>query len=204
MRILALPSKVFVVVVALLLASGTQAQEPSARQVVETFQEQLLAAMKEARALGLRGRYLRLLSPIEEAFAVAAMVRIATAPHFDGASPAQRERLVVAFRRMAVSTLATFFDDYGGQVFRVVGEGPRDKNVYLVDTKIVSPDGSSHDISYVMRTFDGRWRIIDVIVDKGISELSVRRSEYRRVLGTEGVDGLIRSLNDKADQLISD
>ena len=42
-----------------------------------------------------------------------------------------------------------------------------------------------------------------MLLDAGISELAVRRSEYRRVLKTGGVDGLIETLNRKADQLLN-
>ena len=59
------------------------------------------------------------------------------------------------------------------------------------------------DITYVTHKIKGEWRIIDVLLDAGISELAVRRSEYRRVLKTGGVDGLIETLNRKADQLLN-
>ncbi|HIJ42832.1 MAG: hypothetical protein QF511_02000 [Rhodospirillales bacterium] len=49
-----------------------------------------------------------------------------------------------------------------------------------------------------------RWFIVDVIADKGISELKVRQSEYRWLLKMDGNEGLIKALNDKADQLISE
>ena len=60
------------------------------------------------------------------------------------------------------------------------------------------------ELIYVTRLFKGQWRIIDVLVDSGISELAVRRSEYRKVLRTKGIDGLVNTLNAKADQLLSE
>ena len=36
------------------------------------------------------------------------------------------------------------------------------------------------------------------------TRLAVRRSEYRRVLKTKGIDGLIGTLNAKADQLLNE
>jgi ABC-type transporter MlaC component len=41
-------------------------------------------------------------------------------------------------------------------------------------------------------------------VDKGISELAVKRSEYRNVLQQDGVDGLVLTLNAKASQLLGE
>ena len=54
-----------------------------------------------------------------------------------------------------------------------------------------------------MRPVKGRWRIVDVLLDGSISELAMRRSEYRRVLKKNGVDGLIQTLNSKAAQLVN-
>ena len=70
-------------------------------------------------------------------------------------------------------------------------------------TKLWKLDKSTIDIAYVTRPFKEGWRIIDVILDNGISELKVRQSEYRQVLKKEGVSGLIKLLNSKADELIS-
>ncbi|MEK9723668.1 MAG: ABC transporter substrate-binding protein, partial [Rhodospirillaceae bacterium] len=58
-------------------------------------------------------------------------------------------------------------------------------------------------LTYVTREVQGAWRIIDVLVDAGISELAVRRSEYRLILKTDGIDGLITVLGDKASALRS-
>ena len=178
------------------------AQEKTPRAVVEGFQENLLAVMKEAAALGPRGRYERLIQPINEAFHVPLIAQVVTGSFWKKASKAQKRRLVAAFKRMSVSTLATLFDEYSGQVFTTVGEKPGPQNTRIVKTRIVDPDESFVDIAYVVKAFNNRWRIVDVVVDNGISELSTRRSEYHRLLNKEGVDGLIAALNAKADKLV--
>ena len=55
-----------------------------------------------------------------------------------------------------------------------------------------------------MKENKDRWRIVDILLDNDISELAVRRSEYRRVLKKEGVDALIATLNNKADGLVAE
>ena len=131
------------------------------------------------------------------------MVRIATRPYWKTATKSQRRDLVTAFKRMNISTLATLFNKYGGEVFEPNGRKQGPQGTVLVETKLRSPDGGVHDLSYVLKQFKDRWKIVDVIVDRGISELAVRRSEYRQVLKRGGVNGLIRLLNAKADELIA-
>ena len=80
--------------------------------------------------------------------------------------------------------------------------GPR--NLTIVDTELKSPTrDKAVEISYVTQKREGDWRLIDVIVDGGISELRVRISEYRQILKKGGIEALIVLLNQKADQLLS-
>ena len=195
--------KVLAVLFVLVAAVPAGAAEVEPRVLVERFQGNLLTVMKEAKTLGAKGRYNRLLSSIEETFYLPLMIRIASGPYWKGANQTQRSRLISAFRRMSVSRVATLFDAYAGETFEAIGEKPGPQNTLLVETRIVIPDKPPVNLTYVAKTIKERWRLIDVIVDDGISELSVRRSEYRRVLQIEGVDGLIATLNKKADELIA-
>ena len=195
--------KVLAFLFVLVAAGPGGAAEVEPRVLVERFQGNLLAVMKEAETLGVKGRYDRLVSSIEETFYLPLMIRIASGPYWKGANQTQRSRLISAFRRMSVSKAATLFDAYSGETFEAIGEKPGPQNTLLVKTRIVIPDKPSVNLTYVAKTIKERWRLIDIIVDNGISELSVRRSEYRRVLQKEGIDGLIATLNKKADELIA-
>ncbi len=177
------------------------AETPS--KVVEKFQADLLQVMKDAEKLSVRQRYERLAPTVETSFHLPLMVQIATANHWQDASPSQRVQLVSAFRRMSVTTLATLFDSYDGESFQVLAEKPGPQHTQLVLTKLTKSDKSTVNIAYVARKFNDGWRMIDVIVDNGISELKVRRSEYSSVLKSDGIPGLVALLNRKADELIS-
>lgn len=185
-----------------LTALPAAAQEDPARAVIQRFQQSLLAVMKEAKSLGVTGRYQRLQPKIEEAFHLPLMIRVATGSFWRKADKEQQSRLVAAFKRLSVSTYANRFDGYSGQVFEIVGQRPGPQKTVLVKTRIVSPGDSPARLTYVVKEFKGQWRIVDILLDNDISELAVRRSEYRRLLKKKGVDGLIATLNDKAAGLV--
>lgn len=187
----------------LFTVSPANAQENSPRLVVESFQEQLLEVMKVAESLSVQERYDRLRPTIEAAFYIPMMVGMTTGSHWKGFSPEEKSRLVEAFKRKNISTVATLFDGHSGQVFETVGDKAAPQNTRLVKTRIVNPDGSDVSLDYRVIQIRGSWRIIDVIVDDGISEVSVRRSEFRETLKTKGVTGLITMLNKKADELLA-
>jgi len=195
--------KACTLVILLVAAGGVGAAAETPSKVVEKFQAILLQVMRESDKLNVRQRYDRLASSVETSFHLPLMVQIATATHWRDATPSQRVQLVGAFRRMSVTTLATLFDSYDGETFQVLGERPGPQNTQLVLTRLTKLDKSTVDIAYVARKFDDGWRMIDVIVDNGISELKVRRSEYSSILKSDGIPGLVALLNGKADELIS-
>jgi len=176
-------------------------KSPSA--VVGSFQDMLIEVMKTAENTTVKQRYENLEQGVGSSFHVPLMVQIATGKYWKEATRDERTKLVNAFLRMSISTLATLFDGYDGEIFRQLGvkEGP--SKTRLVMTELVKSDKSTVDIAYVTRNFGQKWRIIDVIVDSGISELKVRRSEYHLVPKEKGIPGLIDLLNSKADQLVS-
>jgi phospholipid transport system substrate-binding protein len=71
----------------------------------------------------------------------------------------------------------------------------------LVRTQIIKADGEPVSINYVVHDNDTAWQIRDVYLSGTISELATRRSEFAAILRTTGIDGLIASLNKKADDL---
>ncbi len=192
----------FLFVLVAAVPAGAAEGEP--RALVERFQGNLLAVMKEAETLGVKGRYERLVSPIEETFHLSLMIRVATGSFWKKATKAQRSGLLAAFKHMSVSTYANQFDGYSGQVFEIVGQRPGPQKTVLVKTTIVSPGDSPAKLTYVVKEFQGQWRIVDVLLDNDISQLAVRRSEYRGLLKNNGVDALIATLNTKADGLVAE
>jgi phospholipid transport system substrate-binding protein len=185
------------------LGPAPAASDDSPRAVVAHFQESLIAVMKDAKTLGVRGRYERLNPIVERAFHIPLMTQMATSGAWADANGEKRREMVNAFRRMNISTLATLFDGYKGETFQIVAERDGPQNTRIVETQLVKSDKSTNDIAYVARQFSSRWYLIDVVVDRGISEISVRRSEYARILKDQGLDGLIAVLNGKADELLT-
>ncbi len=172
--------------------------------VVTAFHDTLLGVMKDAEALGVKGRYEKLAQRIEQSFHLALMAQIGAGSHWRKATKAQTDKLVAAFSRLSISTYASQFDGYSGQSFKTVGEKPGPQKTVLVKTQIIDPGSDPVDLTYVTREIKGRWRIIDVLLDTGISQLAVRRSEYSRTLKTGGIDALTRILDTKADQLLNE
>jgi phospholipid transport system substrate-binding protein len=182
-------------------SSISRAETPDV--VVQKFQQQLLSTMKEAKNLTVQQRYKILEPSVVSTFHMPLMTRIAAGDYWKQASKTQKTQLIAAFRRMSISTLATLFRNYSGEKFKTLSANKGPRQLQLIKTEMTRPNKNSIPITYISKKFSDRWYLIDVMVDSGISELKVRRSEFRGILKSEGVSGLIRVLNKKADELVN-
>lgn len=185
------------------LALPATAGGSGASAVVSDFQAGLLETMKDAGKLGVKGRFERLKPLIERSFHLPLMIATATSPFWRAGTREQQQNLLAAFQRMSASTVATLFDGYDDEAFRVVRERKAEGPTVLVDTQIVRPDNDPIDITYVAARLRDRWWIIDIIVAGGISEVKVRKNEYLKLLTEGGLDRLTRALDDQATRLLS-
>ena len=186
---------------ALLLHGQAAAAEPGARAVVADLNAALLESMQSARELGYEGRY-RLLEPVlRQSFDFPAMARIAVGRAWADLSASEREQIVDLFAAMSVANFAARFDGFSGERFEIVAEraGPRD--AVVIESEIRRPAEEPVGLDYVVRQTDGRWRIIDVLLDAKYSELARQRSEFAAVLSDGGLPDLIASLERKIREL---
>ena len=194
----------FAVLLAATAVESARAEATTARQLVARFHGTLLDLMKNAVHLGVKGRYQKLAPEIEQTFHLKLMVRVSIGSYWKNADDGERDRLAEAFSQYSISTYASQFDSYSGQKFSIIGEKRGPQNTTLVSTRITNPGGDDVDLTYVTRQFKKKWRIVDVLLDTGISQLAVRRSEYRRILRSGGINSLIEALNTKARELVPD
>lgn len=180
-------------------AAAGPASEP-----IEQFNATLLEAMRNADELGLEGRY-RLLQPvISRVFHLRAMVQISAGRYWRNLGEAERDRLADTFARMSITTYATRFNGYDGERFEVLGERPALRGSMLVENNIVKADGEAVPLNYLLHEFDGKWRIVDVLLDAKYSELAVKRSEFTSVLKSKGFDELIARLEKRISDMEAD
>lgn len=186
-----------------ILMFAPAAHAGKAKDVVDEFHGSLLAVMKVAKSLSVKERYGKLQPAVHKAFNLPYMIRLVSGSRWKKASTTHQDTLKEAFSRMSVGTYAFRFDGYSGESFETLKERTGPRNTVLVETQIVRPNDSPVKLTYVTRQFGDTWRIIDVLLGGGISEMAVRVSEYRAVLKSQGAIGLAKALNKKADGLIS-
>ena len=183
-----------------MLSYSVHAAPTSGGDTVQGLYDALLGTMKNGRALGQSGRFMRLEPVIRRSFDIPTMARLSVGPTWAGMSEVQRQQVIESFGRYISATYADRFDTYAGQKLQVTGEQPNAGGV-LVKSQIVKANGEPVKVDYMMRRNGEGWLISDIYLDGAISEVVTRRSEFGAIIRADGVGGLIAALNRKADML---
>jgi phospholipid transport system substrate-binding protein len=169
---------------------------------IRAFYDALLAVMKQAAQLGVRGRYDKLAPVIRSTFDLEAMTRIAVGPDWTTIPPEQQAALQDAFARMTIATYANRFDGYSGESFEVDSEVVTRNTGRVVRTKIIRPKDDPVTLNYLMRASGDTWKVVDIYLTGTISELATQRSEFGAILKAGGAAALIDSLKQQFDKLM--
>ena len=200
-----LRTRAFVLLAALGLvlpsAAAAEAEPPpppeQAEAAVESLHAVLLAAMRDADALGFAGRLEKIQPVVAGLYDFAFMAEKSVGLGWRQLDEPEQARLVDAFAQLAIATYAARFDGYGGERFEQLGVQTATHGTLLVKSRIVRGNGEIVELDYRLRPVDGEWRIIDVFLNGTVSELALRRAEYSGVLKRDGFDGLMRALEEK-------
>jgi phospholipid transport system substrate-binding protein len=184
----------------LILSPMPAAAASSSTEVIRQFYGQLLDTMQRAAQLGVKGRYQKLEPVVFATFDVPYMARLSIGPAWASLTPDQKKRAVRAYGRYVAAVYATRFDGYSGERLEVLGE-QKIRRGTMVKSQIVKSDGEPVSINYLVHDNAVGYQIRDVFLTGTISELATRRSEFATILRSNGIDGLIASLNKKADDL---
>lgn len=174
-----------------------------ATQRVSSLSDALLDTMKQAKELGVKGRYDKLAPVLAKTYDLPLMTRIAVGQGWAALTPEQQKAVVAAFTRMTTATYASRFDGFSGEQFIILQTLDQKSGDKIVKTQIIQSNGKPIALSYLVRKTGSDWRIIDVYLNGTISELANRRAEFGAVLKSGGADALVGSLNKQGDKLLA-
>lgn len=170
----------------------------SARQVVDKFQTELIAVMKNGKQLGFAGRYNKLYDSVSNSHDLTKIARIVVGKEWEKLSEAQQQNLVDVFSKLSVASYAHNFKDYSGESFTIDSEEETKLGGVVVHARLSVPDDKDVKFDYMLKEKGPSWRIINIIAN-GVSDLALKRSEYTTILQRDGFDALIAKINEKID-----
>ncbi len=167
----------------------------AALAVVQELQAAMISIMQQGPELGFQGRFDAIAEVARVSFDIPAMARASFGPGFRDLTPEQQRIWIDTYERFHISSLAEVRDRFRGQSYVTLDASEPQPGIVMISSKLDFP-GRNVDLYIdhrLRRTADG-WRIIDVFAPPSVSEVAMRRSEYRTVLERSGFDGLIEEM----------
>ncbi len=132
------------------------------------------------------------------------MTASALGRNWSQASPEQREQITDQFRQLLIYTYAGALSNVRDQrvEYRPFRADPSD-TVVQVNTRVVNPRGGEPiQLDYKLEKTNADWKIIDVNV-LGVWLVENYRNSFQQEVSRGGIDGLIKTLTSKNQQLAS-
>lgn len=184
------------------LAAPRAVADPAAVAPIQDLCNALLGIMRAGHATPFPQRFAMLAPVVDRVFDLPAILQVSVGLGWPNVPPAQQSALMTAFRRYTIANYVNNFDNFNGQRFDVQ---PQTKGLpngeELVQSRIISASGETHELDYVMRQEGSAWKAVDVLADGSISRVAVQRSDFRGLLSRGGAPALIESLNRKIADL---
>jgi phospholipid transport system substrate-binding protein len=182
-------------------ATGTALAQVAPDKLVRSVADEVLVTLRQDQELraGSQTKFAELLEQkVAPHFDFERMTRLAVGRNWRQATPEQQKMLVEQFRNLLIRSYAsayTAYKDIGIDV-KPLRMQPSDSDVQ-VRTQINVPNGPQPiSVDYSMYKAGSDWKIYDVAVE-GVSLVTTYRSTFGEEIRQNGIDGLIKSLQQK-------
>lgn len=166
-------------------------------QVIKKLQSSLIQAMREGEQLGYDGRFKFLETVIDQSHDIELIIKtILGATYWSQLDKEQKSLIVNTFRQLSIATYAGRFNRHEGEQFEIIEQRALPHEQMLVRSQLTKSDGGKVNFDYVLHQIEGHWRIVNILFD-GVSDLAVKRGEYRAILQRDGFQALIELLKEK-------
>ncbi|MBA4142560.1 MAG: HpnM family protein [Nitrosospira sp.] len=185
--------------VMLLAVPGSSAEDQvraGPEQIVSEVHDALTRAMREGPTLGYKGRFELLAPVVDKTHELDFIARTALGANWAQLDAGQQRTFTDVFRKLSIGSYAGWFKSHEGEHFEILEQQSLPRNQVMVRSRLVRPRGEPVRFDYVLRQAPDGWRIVNVLAD-GVSDLALKRVEYRAILQRDGFPALIDMLREK-------
>ena len=177
------------------LYAGTQ-YEQAIQEPINQLHETLINIMVISDTTSFEERYTYLEPVINKNFDIALISKVILGRYWKSIDEEIKVRFINLFNRLTISTYISRFNSYDNQIFKNISIEQLKENRYLVKTEFIRLKKKPISFNYIIQKNGKKWRIISVIAN-GINDLSLKRAEYAAIIKKDGIEVLIKKLEQK-------
>jgi len=191
--------KALLLFLSILMGAGTAPTSAAAsgpKEQVKVTVDGILAILRD-KTSDWYSKQLKIETIIDSQFDFQTMSQSVLATNWTKATPEERKRFVEFFSQYLQHTYTDQMKRYTDEHVKYGGEkitGDRAK----VETFIISQN-TRIPVTYKLRRHEGKWFAYDVVIE-GVSLVSNYRTTYSGIVKTEGIGGLLDSLQGSIDK----
>jgi phospholipid transport system substrate-binding protein len=178
----------------LLVATAVTAED-GPRVVVDRTTDAVLAVLQN-KSLSSADKRTKIEDIVYTEVDFEVLSRLVLARNWSQLTAAQKDDFMLEFKRHLSVTYGDNVDNYKNERSEIVGDRQEARGDWTVLTKIIRGGPDDVVVDYRLRQTNGRWRIIDVIVE-GVSLVANFRSQFQEIISNGGIDRLLQLLREK-------
>lgn len=179
--------------VGLLPLRGAAAETPSA--VVH----RLIDSMKKLGSAGDCGQKTRVVESVNQTLAIGVLARDALGPAWTRLDRRERKRFVSLLTQVLEKVAYPRAMDFFAGLEVIYRGEDRDGTRRIVRTAVTRPDSGEVRIDYLLARIEGRWQIVDVVLDRQSLADGVR-DHFQKLLKEGSYEDLVKRLKARLDR----
>lgn len=176
------------------LASPTDEVKKTVDQVLRIVSDKKL---KQPQNEQRRRRALK--TAIDRIFDYGEMAKRSLATHWQEQTPAERKEFVQLFETLLENSYAGKIESYNQE--KIVYDRETVEGDYAeVRSRVLTAKRDEYSLDYRLLSVGGRWMVYDVVIE-GVSLVSNYRSQFNKIITSQGYGELVKKLRTKSDEI---
>lgn len=127
------------------------------------------------------------------------MARLSLGVHWRDRTAAERQEFVKLFKTLLENSYAGKIESYNNEKVLYLKESV-EGDTAEVKSKIVTARREEFAIDYRLKREAGKWLVDDVVIE-GVSLVANYRSQFNRIVRSQGYDALVKKLKEKSSEI---
>jgi len=127
------------------------------------------------------------------------MAKRSMATHWKGRSPAEQKEFVSLFETLLENSYSGKIESYNQEKIIYLKEAI-DDSYAEVKSKVVTAKRDEFTLDYRLMNKGGKWMVYDVVIE-GVSMVSNYRTQFNKIITSEGYPSLLKKLKTKSEEI---
>lgn len=128
------------------------------------------------------------------------MAKRSLGKHWTVRTPAEKKQFADLFATLLENSYASKIESYNNEKIVYIKEIVEDEEHSVVKSKVVTAARDEFALDYHLFKHEGKWMVYDVIIE-GVSLVSNYRSQFNKIITSNGYNALVKKLQSKNEEL---